>query len=277
MIIGASKVAHPSLGDLAVGGRWDPEYWDEEYVAIETLLRRRSARPLGDFVTSITYGQVGKRVLSPRGAVRYLQVINIRDTGIDFLIKPDRLTEGSHNDLARSRIQKDDVLFTNNSFGGMSKLLGRCVVVPTDYGKVNVSQDIDVVRVREIDPYFVCAVIKCDYGQRQVQRLKYGVRSTKLSFPQVKQILIPSADADTQQTVRALYLRMADQHEKAMERKAELAEGSRHRSGRDRELDELAGDDAQYQRLIAAADARLRDMLGHVEAYIRGDIDRITA
>ena len=139
------------------------------------------------------------------------------------------------------------------------------------------SQDIDVIRIERADPYFVCAVVKCKYGQKQVQRLKYGVRSTKLSFPQVKQILIPAADADTQQAVRTLYLRMAEQHEKAMARKAELAEGSKHRSGRDRELDELAGDDAAYQRLIGAAEVTLRDMLVRVEAYIRGDIDRITA
>ena len=66
-------------------------------------------------------------------------------------------------------------------------------------------------------------------------------------------------------------LRMAAQHEKAMERKAELAEGSKHRSGRDRELDELAKDDSSYQRLIGAAEATLREMLGRVEAYIRGE------
>lgn len=128
-----------------------------------------------------------------------------------------------------------------------------------------------------IDPYFVCAVVKCEYGQRQVQRLKYGVRSTKLSFAQVKQILIPAADDDTQRAVRKMYLRMANQHEKAIERKAELTEGSKHRSGRDRELDELAKDDAGYQKLIGAAEATLREMLGQVEAYIRGEIDRITA
>lgn len=265
-----------TLGDLA-GRRFDPDYWDEEFVTIESLLRHRAARSLGDFVTFITYGQVGKRVLSPRGAVRYLQVVNIRDTGIDFLIKPDRVAEGTNNDPARSRVQKDDLLFVNNSFAGGTRMLGRCIVVPKDYGKVNVSQHIDVVRLAGIDPYFVGAVIKCEHGQAQVRRLKYGVSSTELSFQQVKEILIPAADDDTQRAVRKMYLRMAAQHEKAMERKAELADGSKHRSGRDRELDELAGEDAVYQRLIGAAEATLREMLGRVEAYIRGEIDRITA
>src|SRR5207249_5028060 len=55
-------------------------------------------------------GQVGARHLSPRGAVRYLQVINIRDTGIDFAVKPDRVAEGSQNDPERSRIRAGDIL-----------------------------------------------------------------------------------------------------------------------------------------------------------------------
>jgi len=265
-----------TLGDLA-GRRLDANYWDEEFVTIETLLRHREARPLGDFVSFITYGQVGKRVLSSRGAVRYLQVVNVRETGIDFLIKPDRVAEGTNNDPERSRVQGEDLLFVNNSFAGGTRMLGRCIVVPRDYGKVNVSQHIDVVRIAGIDPYFVGAVIKCKYGQAQVRRLKYGVSSTELSFQQVKEILIPSADDDTQHAVRKMYLRMADQHEKAMERKAELAEGSKHRSGRDRELDALAADDSQYLKLIGAAETALRAMLSEVEAYIHGDIDRITA
>jgi hypothetical protein len=272
-----TMMAPTGLGTMVLGRRFDPEYFAPEYIAIEDCLRQRGARPLGDFVTFITYGQVGKRVLSPRGAVRYLQVVNIRETGIDFLTKPDRLAEGSHNDLARSRVQKDDILFTNNSFGGMSRLLGRCLVVPFEYGKVNVSQDIDVIRVEEIDPYFICAAIKSQYGQDQVQRLKYGVRSTKLSFQQVKEILIPDANADTQAAVRQRYARMAEHHERAMERKAELLENRRARAGRDREFDALANEDPTCQQHMQAAEAELRGLLDLVEAYIRGEIDRITA
>lgn len=265
------------LSDMVVAGRWDPEYFDPDYVEIERLLRQRDAQPLGSYVTFITYGQVGKRVFSPSGAVRYLQVVNIRDTGIDFLTRADRLAEGSHNDLPRSRVQKGDVLFTRNSFGGMSKLLGRCVVVPFDYGKVSVSDDVDVIRVSGVDPYFVCAVIKSQYGQAQVQRLKYGVRSTKLSFQQVKQILIPAADDDTQRAARERYLRMASHHEKAMQRKAELLDSRRTRSGRDREFDVLSEADAEYQRHMEVAERELRQLLEAVEAYIRGETDGIAA
>jgi hypothetical protein len=277
MNAGGARESVTPIADLVMAGRWDPEYFFPEHVEVERMMRARNARPLSDYITFITYGQVGKRVLSPKGSVRYLQVVNIRDTGIDFLTKPDRLAEGTHNDPQRSRPERDDVLFTNNSFGGMSRLLGRCIVVPYDYGKVNVSQDIDVIRVTEVDPYFVCAVIKSHYGQSQVQRLKYGVRSTKLSFQQVKQILIPAADKDTQKAVRKRYLRMAQHHEAAMRRKAELLDRRRSRSGRDREFDALSNEDSEFQRHMALAEKELHELLGAVEAYIRGEIDYIAA
>lgn len=131
--------------------RWDSDFYDPKYKPLFRDLKRRKAVPLGTFIPEeggITYGQVGKRHLSPNGTVRYLQVINLQETGIDFSIKPDKVKEGSRNDPERSRLQVGDVLLTNNAFGGTETLMGRCAAVLTDYGKVNVSQHIDVIRLR---------------------------------------------------------------------------------------------------------------------------------
>src|SRR5205823_1839055 len=133
----------------------------------------------------ITYGQVGARELSPRGAVRYLQVINIRETGIDFAIKPDRVAENSHNDPPRSRVRPGDILFTNNAFRGTDTLLGRCVVVTRDFGRMNISQHIDRIRVLGVNPYYVCCFLKSKYGSLQVQRQMLGVDSSGISFGRI--------------------------------------------------------------------------------------------
>jgi hypothetical protein len=79
--------------------RWDPGYYDKRFRANERELKKLASVALGEFIPDllpdgskgITYGQVGARKLNPRGSVRYLQVINIRDTGIDFSLKPDRV------------------------------------------------------------------------------------------------------------------------------------------------------------------------------------------
>ena len=76
--------------------RWTAGYFEERFRKNEKKLKKLGSVPLGNFIPDelpdgsygITYGQVGPRKLSPRGSVRYLQVINIRDTGIDFGDQP---------------------------------------------------------------------------------------------------------------------------------------------------------------------------------------------
>lgn len=197
--------------------RWDPRYFRREYRDLDDTLARLEARPLDSFIEYITYGQVGRRIVSAGGAVRYLQVINLRPTGIDFMQRPDRLVEGSYNDVPRSRVREGDLLLSNTTFGGAWTLLGRCVVVHGIEGPVNISQDIDLVRLRGVDPYYVAAFLKTpELGQRQIQRLCYGVRSNKLSFAQVRAIRIPVPASHVQQAMRTRYLAMAEAHARAM-------------------------------------------------------------
>src|SRR5439155_7849489 len=116
--------------------RWTAGYFEERFRKNEKKLKKLRSVPLGDFIPDelpdgskgITYGQVGARRLSPRGAVRYLQVSKISDTGIDFAVKPYRVAAGSHNDPPRSRVLKDDILLTNTAFRGTETLIGRCVI-----------------------------------------------------------------------------------------------------------------------------------------------------
>ena len=177
-------------GELMRHNRWNAGFFEERFRQNEAKLRRLRSVPLGKFIPEelpdgskgITYGQVGARKLNPRGAVRYLQVINIRDTGLDFALKPDRITEGSHNDPERSRVGAEDILFTNNAFRGTETLIGRCVVLARDYGKLNISQHIDRIRVVGISPFYVCCFLKSRFGSLQVQRAMHGVDAMTISF-----------------------------------------------------------------------------------------------
>src|SRR5688572_19550653 len=140
-----SSQVRVQFAEMLRNNRWEPGYYQPRFRENEKNLKKLASVPLGEFIPDkladgskgITYGQVGARKLSPRGSVRYLQVINIRDTGIDFAVKPDRVAEDSHNDPSRSRIRPRDILFTNNAFRGTDTLIGRCVVVPKECGKVN--------------------------------------------------------------------------------------------------------------------------------------------
>jgi hypothetical protein len=265
--------------------RLNPVFYEERYIQIERKLAGMGAVPLGEFIPAnlqdgsrgITYGQVGARELSPRGGVKYLQVINIRETGIDFAIKPDRVAENSHNDPPRSRVRAGDILFTNNAFRGTETLLGRCVVVPRDYGKVNISQHIDRIRVVGINPHYVCCFLKSVYGSMQIQRVTHGVDSSGISFGQIRAVLIPVLAVALQQGAERQYLEMAACHDRAMEIKERLLQESGIAPGQYGEsINELAEGRPAYRRNMQEAKQRLEHLLAELVAVIEGRQEKLT-
>ncbi len=259
--------------------RLNPGYFEEHFLEVERRLRELGALALGRFIPEstsdgskgITYGQVGARILSPRGSVRYLQVINIRDTGIDFAIKPDRVAENSHNDPLRSRVQPDDILLTNTAFRGTDTLIGRSVIVPRDYGRLNISQDIDRIRVANVNPFFVGVYLKTKFGQLQFQRLIHGVDSLKINFGRIRSLLIPDAEDDVQKEVQRQYLEMSKLHDRAMAIKERLLEESGIDPGQFGEaINKLANEKPAYRRAMEEAKERLDHLVAQVEAVIEG-------
>ena len=271
------KIGRP---ELLRHNRWNAGYFEERFRQNEKKLKKLRSLPLGDFIPDelpdgskgITYGQVGARKLSPRGSVRYLQVINIRDTGIDFAVKPDRVAEGSHNDPERSRVEKGDILITNTAFRGTETLIGRCVVASRNYGKVNISQDIDRVRLQGINPYYVCTLLKTKLGQLQIQRLVHGVDSQKINFGQVRSLLIPALPTNLQSEVEKQYVAMSKCHDKGMTIKEDILVSDGLESGRFGEtINNLANESAAYKCAMAEAQERLKHLISQLEAVLDGE------
>ena len=265
--------------ELQRHNRWNPGYYDQRYQQMERQLRRLHAPALGDFIPEvlpdgtkgITYGQVGPRVLNPRGAVRYLQVINLRDTGIDFAIKPDRVAEGSHNDPPRSRVRQGDILVSNTAFRGTETLIGRCVVVCLDYGRLNISQDIDRIRVVGINPYYVGVFLKTKFGQLQIQRFLHGVDAQIINFGHIRSLRLPVLSEKIQAEVARQYLEMSRCHDKAMAIKENLLTDQRLKAGRYGEaINKAASENAVHNRALKEAKERLDHLLGELEAVIEG-------
>jgi hypothetical protein len=267
------------LEEIPPANRFNPPYFEDKYVDVERRLKKLQAVPLGQFIPDlladgskgITYGQVGSRKLSPRGGVRYLQVINIRETGIDFAIKPDRVAENSHNDPPRSRVRPFDILFTNNAFRGTDTLLGRCVVVTQDFGKVNISQHIDRIRVVGVNPFYVCCFLKSKFGSLQIQRVMHGVDSSGISFGRIRALLIPVFSESIQKGVESQYLEMSRFHDRAMAIKERLLEETRIDPGQYGEaINALAEEKPAYREAMREAKARLDHLLAELVAVIEG-------
>lgn len=268
-----------AMGEIARTCRLNPGFYEDQYMEAERRLTEMHAVPLGTFIPEehpdgskgITYGQVGARHLDPRGGVRYLQVINIRDTGIDFAIKPDRVAEGSHNDPQRSRVAKGDILFTNTAFRGTETLLGRCVVVTRDYGMLNISQDIDRIRVAGISPYYVALFLKSKFGKGQINRFVHGVDSQKINFGRIRGILIPEISGRVQEASKEQYLAMSRYHDRAMTIKEQVLVESDIEPGRyGEEINALADEKPAYNRAMREAKERIEHLIAQLEAVIEG-------
>lgn len=265
--------------DMVPSGRMNPAFYEDQYMEVEQRLTELGAVPLGTFIPEehpdgskgITYGQVGARHLDPQGEVRYLQVINIRDTGIDFAIKPDRVAEGGPNDPERSRVARRDILFTNNAFRDTNTLLGRCVVVVRDYGPVNISQHIDRIRVDGISPFYICLFLKSRFGQRQIERVIHGVDSSGISFGRIRSLLIPQLGNAIQKECEKQYLSMSRYHDRAMTIKEQVLVESGIEPGRwGEEINSLAEEKPAYNRAMREAKERLEHLIAQLETVIDG-------
>lgn len=228
--------------------RMEPAFWDPKYDTLEAAVLGAGweVNTLGDLIASITYGQVGRRLYDPKGAVRYIQVRHITRTGIDFLASPARIAEGSHNDPERSRVEVGDILYVNSGIGS----LGRCICVTEDYGKVNVSQDIDVIRVKDIHPEYVVAYLMSHLGQMYSERWSHGVsRMIKISFGEVKSIPIPVLPRQVQEHVHGRYRQMIKVQDAALEAK-------------------LLGDETEYKGKLGYAEQLLDELTEYVANLI---------
>ena len=229
--------------------RWDVEYWNPKFqTMMGKISKTYSLKTLGDFISLITYGQVGKRVYDTKGDVDYIQTINIQTTGVNYEIKKARITSGSHNDPPRSRLQVGDLLLGNSGMGG----LGKIAVFFEKVRKVNISQDIDILRFKDINRYFVAIYLKSEFGNKQIWIRSKGVGAPKISFDEVKAIKIPVLPDKIQKNIESEYKKMSVYHDKAMEAKRK-------------------DDEVEYKKSIETAEKMLKDLSAKTEAVIRGE------
>lgn len=206
-------------------------------------------------VPGITYGQVGKREYPPVGTtviqengsvklllpgtrrkeeregVLYLQVRNIRRTGIDPYETPREkqfIEAGSYNDLPRSRVAIGDLLIVNSGIGS----LGRCVVLTDQFPvkQINISQDITRIVLEDIIPEWVAIYLQTEWGAHQIIRYASGVSGQiKIDFGELRAIQIPLLPAAKQLLFQKGYRQMVDYHLKSLNARVSNQDTEYHR------------------------------------------------
>lgn len=230
----------------------------------------------GTEVPGITYGQVGKREYPPEGTtvirengsvklllpgtrrkeeregVLYLQVRNIRRTGIDpYETSPEKrfIEAGSYNDLPRSRVMAGDLLIVNSGIGS----LGRCVVLTDQFPlkQINISQDITRIVFTRIAPEWVAIYLQTEWGAHQIIRYASGVSGQiKIDFGELRSIQVAMLPAGKQRLFQQGYRQMVDYHLKSLDARA-------------------TNRDAEHQRYRQIALGMLETLIWQAERAIR--------
>ncbi len=184
--------SHTPILPCSPSDRLDPAYYDSAFVENQRFLESLpNTVRLGDLIEFTTYGQVGSRECSESG-VRLLTPANLpvaEDglvTGVD-VHNPERFVpEGSRNDPPRSRLRKGDLLLANSGVG----CIGRAAVFYSDE-PCNISQHINLIRLRGIESEYVAAYLQTRFGRLQIDREKCGVGACGINFSRIRSILIP--------------------------------------------------------------------------------------
>ena len=167
--------------------RMEPAFWDPRYTVVLEKLWDSGfpIKQLGEYVLHIAYGSTKRAIFQSSGTM-YIKAVDIQPTGI---IYPGLkyIEEGGPVDTQRSRLEANDLMVVRSGKGS----IGKVAIWHEDIGKANASQHVDLVRVREINPFWVTAFLKSRYGQIQIERLETGVsRMTHLTYDDIRRFLV---------------------------------------------------------------------------------------
>ena len=229
--------------------RWDPKYWHSKY---DDLFLNLKTEKIGTYIKDVQGGGGGSHYSAFLGDkwdekgkfATYLHISALMNTGLNW-VDAKYIDEKTYNRLKTKQLQEDDILLSNKG------TVGKSVVVPRTFLKTVVG-DTRVIRVKEINPYYVCVYFKSFFGQALSERYKSGVASEGTTVDQLYEFDIPHLDESVQKNIESEYKKMSKYHDRAMEAKKK-------------------GNDAEYKKNIEIAEKMLKDLIAKTEAVIRGE------
>ena len=188
VVIAATETLRDSLlHELLTRGvpGWHTEWKDVP--GIGTIPADWEVVRLGDGVVHVGSGVTprgGKSVYTPSG-ITFLRSQNVHFDGLR-LEDVVRIPPETDKAMARSRVQPNDVLL---NITGAS--IGRCTVVPSDFGPANVNQHVCIIRTSDqFNPRYVWKWLSTPRSQKEIDDIQTGQSRQGLNYQQVRQLSI---------------------------------------------------------------------------------------
>ena len=184
------------------GKRWDAGYWQgkETRLAVD---RRFTLVRLGDFIQHLTYGPIvtGCRPRHVGDGIRVIRQGDFTETGLCGE-QGLRVEPGSPFDPPRSRVRQGDWLVPRSGAGALGR---NRMAVYLHEEPANVGCFVDLVRLEELNPFYVWFFFKSRPGWRQIQALINGVGTPNINFSEIRSLRIPSVPIPEQEHLERRY------------------------------------------------------------------------
>lgn len=251
-----------SQRDCRLIQRLDPGYWKPTY---EDLLAscRVPLVPLGHFITLLTYGPIVTRRAAKawednscaQQGGRKVAIVDqgqVSSCGVD-LTDARRVPRNSPWVAERSLLRPGDVVLPRSGEGSLGKYR---VAVFIDDEPASVGSFVDLIRLRDLNPFYLAAFVKSRLGRSQLSRIANGVGVPNISFGEIRQLLIPSLPSAKQVAIEETYRRKVLPLHRAAVRRHRILRKAGCDPKHDIELRELrAAAEERWNRAIAELDA----------------------
>lgn len=232
--------------------RWDAGYWDPLLTIADDTFKdiKYPVKNIAEFEEFITYGPivVDKEFVHQKSGVAILNQTEIIFTGLDFSSRIFA-KENSPWVIERAKVKINDIVLARSGVGGVGK--NKITIVNH---KINacVGCFVDILRLKEINPYYVIVFWKGLFGWSQIQKIISGVGTVNINFDEIRSIKITILPISIQSNIESEYMKMSFYHDKAMEAKSK-------------------GNEIEYKENIEIAELMLKDLIAKTEAVIRGE------
>ncbi|MFA5769907.1 MAG: restriction endonuclease subunit S [Patescibacteria group bacterium] len=233
--------------------RWSPAYWHPKY---DDLFKNIETKILNEYILDIQGGGGGSHFSSFLGDkwdekgkyASYLHISSIMETGINW-VDSKSINERTYRRLKSKQLEKNDILLSNKG------TVGKSVVIYRDFPKTIVG-DTRIIKVKNLNPYFLCIYFKTSFGKKLSERYKSGVASEGTTMEQLKIFPIPTIKDSIQVKIEEKYKNISVFHDHAMKAKKNRNEKS-------------------YRENIDIAEKMLKELILKTEAVITGELNDI--
>lgn len=174
------------LSDLYGESRLDAECYRPNVLRDQHALARLQTVKLRQ-IALVTDGQHGYHKVDPESEIRHITARCVK-SGIVTDTDADRLDRATHEANPRSQLEPNDILLST------AGTIGEAGIVTSDILPANIDQDvarITIMKGAPIDPWFLVAFLRSEFGRFQSERSTTGQIQGHISLATLKTFNIP--------------------------------------------------------------------------------------